>query len=204
MEHLQILASRGLCSTNILDSHAVAGDRGLGQNHITLLDVEDGCTRSPDSRATISSLGVREGHIAEVSERDQTVVLLEVLDDPLGIGLTEGACSTTGEGMGHRLASRNVIDCGSTSSGGSSVDSDLDHVSSADREASEIIGIVRVPFIPGIVRSNSILDTEVDTGLQYSRLASIPVDAHPRRGTVLGVGLATCHEFNRESQIFGI
>lgn len=149
--------------TNVLDSDAVAGIRGLGQNDAVLLDIHDLGTRGANGSAVLDGLSVGESDSAKVGERNKSAILLEVLDDPLGVGLAQGARSTAREGVGHRLASRDVVDGGGASGSGGGVHRDLDHISSSDGDAAEIIGILWVPLVPGGERSNTILDTEVDT-----------------------------------------
>lgn len=89
-------------------------------------------------------------------------VHLEVLDDPLGVGLAQGARCTAREGVGHRSASREVFNRGGAGGGGCSVHRYPDLISGRDGDAVEIIGIFRVPLVPGVKGSDAILDTEVD------------------------------------------
>lgn len=86
---------------------------------------------------------------AEIGERNQRASGREVLDDPLGIGLAKRVRFAR-ECVGDGLSSRHVLDNCSTSLGRRSGDGHGDGVTSADGDACESIGIVRVPLIRGL------------------------------------------------------
>lgn len=149
--------------TSVLNSHAVAGVRGRSQNPAVLLDINDLSTGRTNSLAILDGLSIGESDSAKVGERNKSTVLLKVLDDPLRVGLAQSARSTAIEGVGHRLASREVLNRGGASGSGGGVHRDIDHISSRDGHSVEGVGILRVPLVPGGERRNAVLNTEVDT-----------------------------------------
>lgn len=148
---------------NVLNSHAVAGIRGRSQDHAVLLNIHDLSSRRTNSLPVLDSLSIGEGDSSKVGERNESAVLLKVLDDPLGVGLAQSACSATREGVRHRLAGSEVVDRGGAGGGRCGVHGYFDHVSGGDGDALEIVGILRVPLVPGGERGHAILDAEVDT-----------------------------------------
>lgn len=175
---------------NVLDNDGAVGDGDGGKDSVAALNVNDGGILRTNRGAAIGGSGAGEGDSAEVGEGNKRVILLEVLDDPLGIVLAQVTVNTTGEGVGNRLASGNVVNGGSTGGLGGGVNSDLDHITSRDSEV-KVIGIVGVPLVPGIKRSGAALDTEVNTGLQDSSVAGVTVNTDPGGGTVLLTAGAT-------------
>lgn len=170
---------------DVFDSDAVARDGSLGEDGAVLLDVHDGGVRGTDSRAAAGGLSIGEGNGAEVSESNKGVTRLEVLNNPLGVGLAKVTLDVAAEGVADGLTSGQVLNGGATAALAGGLDSDLDLVTLGDGEAVKVVGVVGVPLIPGLVGSLAILVAEVDTSLENSGLASVTVDTNPSGGTVL-------------------
>lgn len=138
--------------------------RRVGQNIAVLFDIVDCSTGRANHGAVIGCLSVGEGHVAKVGKRNHRAILQEILNDPLCILLAKWALGTReSEGVGFRLPSGQIIDSGGAAHRRSGMHSQLDHIPGGDREAVEIIGKVRVPFVPSAVRRLSILDAKVDS-----------------------------------------
>lgn len=175
---------------NVLDNHSAVSDGDGGEDGAAALNVNDGGILGANGLAARGGRGAGEGNSAEVGEGNKGVILLEVLDDPLGIVLAQITINTTGEGVGNGLASGDVVNGSSTGGLGGGVNSDLDHITGGDSEV-KVVGIVGVPLVPGIKGSGAALDAEVDTGLQDGSVASVTVNTDPSRGTVLLTAGAT-------------
>lgn len=175
-----------LClSLGIADSNTAAASRRLGQDLTALLDIHDSRARWANSRAARDSLGIGERHSSEVGEGNQGAAALEVLNNPLSVGLAEISIIDTGELVGDRCARSEVFDDSRAGVLGLSSHSELDHISSGDGDAGEIVGIIRVPLVPGIVGNLASLDAEINSSLEDGGVASVTVDTDPGGGAVL-------------------
>ena len=88
-----------------------AGGRAVSQGLAVLLDVDDSGATDTNAAAAALSRGTGEADSAEVSKLDHGAALLEVLNDPLGVGLAEislGALVL--ERVRHLLAGGVVLD----------------------------------------------------------------------------------------------
>lgn len=176
---------------NVLDDDGLRARGSDGsQDLAALLNVNDGTTGDTNSAGGGSSISIRESDGTEVSEWNKSVILLEILDDPFSVGLAE-LVALGCEAVGDSLASGDVLNDGGTGLLASGSDGHLDNVTSSDGNAREVIGVVWVPFIPGIEGGGGSLDTEVDTGLEDGGFASVTVDTDPCGGTVLGAARTT-------------
>ena len=75
-----------------------------------------------------------------------TVVLLEVLNDPLGIVLAKRGLA--GERVCDRLSLRVVFDCGRAACFGGCLHSGSHGVAGREANPREVVHIVRVPLVP--------------------------------------------------------
>lgn len=133
---------------NVTDSDGGGCGRDRGQNLVALLNVDGRCARTvgTDSAGGGSRLGVGERNGAEIGEGDERVAFLVVLYDPLGVRLAER--SRGGERLGDRLALGHVLDDGAAGLGAGSRDGESDNVACAERDAREVVGVVRIPLVP--------------------------------------------------------
>ena len=88
------------------------------------------------------------------------------LNDPFSVSLTKSTVNTSRELVGHALALGVVGDDRSTRCGRGRSDCQSHAVSGGERDATEVVGVVRVPLVPCIVGRLSSTVSEVDSGLQ--------------------------------------
>lgn len=153
-------------------------------------------TRGVQGTVAVSGSGTSESDRVKGRERckrlGSTADDGEVLNDPLGVGLAEGALNLArGKSVGHGLTVGLVGDGSNTAGGACGLNAHLDGVASRDVNAGEVVGIVGNPLVPGIVRDGAALDTEVETSLQESALAGVTVNTDPGTGAVLGAVVTT-------------
>lgn len=172
------LLSRHLADVLDGDGAAADGSRGLDGAAAVGGDINDISSGRGGGAAGAGGGGAGEDDGAEVSEGDLAAVLLEGLDDPLGVGLAEGG-GGAGEGVGDCLAGGEVLKSGNTLGLGGGVDGHLDLVADGDGEAGEAVGVVGDPLVPGV---KGAVGVEGDTGLENGSLASVTVDTDPGGG----------------------
>lgn len=176
--------------TNVVDNNVVAVQARLsldaaaaaGSRHIDQLR-----TAGTD----LAVVGVRdrigESDAAEVDEGDEGGALLEVLDDPLGVGLAEVALGTlVGERVGHGLTGGEVLDVSlgeyeymhntdgserisltDTAGGAVCGHGDEDVVACGEANAAEVVGVVGVPLVPSTVPASACM---IDSGTKDNSL----------------------------------
>jgi hypothetical protein len=138
---------RPVTCLDVLDGGGRSASSDGCENLAVLLNVDNGGTRGGVGGATRArGSSTRESHGAKVHEGNKATVLLKVFNDPLGILLTKSI--RRGEFLCDDLASGQVLDDCCTRSRRGSSDGGLDNITSADADAREIVGIVRVPLVP--------------------------------------------------------
>lgn len=180
---------RSLVDLNVLDGNSAAGSSDRGKNAV-LLNVNDGGTSGVNSGTALGGLSTGEGNSAEVGKGNQGAALLKVLNDPFSIVLAK-LVGFTREGVGNSSASADILNNSSAGRGAGGSHSDLDNISSSDGDASEVVGVVRVPLVPSIVADGAALNTKVDTGLENGGVAGVSIKTNPGRSAVLGSAAAT-------------
>ena len=128
---------------DILDSDIRSVDGNIRENLIFLLNINDGGTRRGVARGT----GIIKSHSAKVCKGNEAVAFFKVFDNPLSILLAKGISGSEVHGDG--LASGQILNGCHTGRRRISHDSGLDSVTGTDVDAGEIVGIVRVPLVPG-------------------------------------------------------
>lgn len=170
---------------------------GSGDNIAALINqVNEIRTRSVDGTGTVGGTGISESDSVKGRERSERLGSTaddgEVLNDPFGVGLAEGALNLAGgESVGNGLTVGLVGDGGDTAGRAGSLNAHLDGVTGRDVDAGEVVGVVGNPLVPGVVGDGAALDTEVETGLQESALAGVSVNTNPGTGAVLGAVVTT-------------
>jgi len=156
------------------------GGGAASQDLAVLLDIDDGGAGDTDRAGSVSSGGTGEGDGAEVGESDLGAALVEVLNDPLSIGLAKGAQgSLVGEGVLDGLAGGHVLNGSNTASLAGCSDGNGDLVTSGKADATEVVCVVRVPLIPSIICDGRARLGPVNAGLEDGGLASVAVNANP-------------------------
>ncbi|KAH0194525.1 hypothetical protein KCV03_g44, partial [Aureobasidium melanogenum] len=96
-----------------------------------------------------------EGDSAKVDQRNKRFLsildLSKVFDNPLGIGLAESACGFAAKGVADGRAFAVVLDGGYSAGGGCGGYGDGDTVAGREADAAEVVGVVGVPFVPGVI-----------------------------------------------------
>lgn len=101
-----------LTLTGVLAGNCLTRRRARGKDLTRLADVKDRSTgRGIRAARRQGSIGVSELDLIEVSEGNQGETLLEILDNPFGVGLAQIALSRS-EGVSHALAGGRVLDYG--------------------------------------------------------------------------------------------
>ena len=138
--------SPAVTSLDVLDDDG-GSVNGNGGKNIVLLNADDGSTRGGvDGAARASGSGASELHSTKVRKRNKAVVILKVFDDPLSILLAKSI--GRGEVLGDVLASGQVLNDSCTRGIGGSSNGGPDHITSADVDTREIVGVVGVPLVP--------------------------------------------------------
>lgn len=135
---------------NVADNNAGRRGRDGSKDFAVLLDIDDGgawWTNGRSGRSGGESVG--EGYFAEVGKCHQATVLLVILYNPLSVLFTKRG--RAGERLGDSLSCGLVGNDGWAGFGGGGGDSEGDGVSCRDGDAREVVGVVRVPFIPSCI-----------------------------------------------------
>ncbi len=116
---------------NVCDRNSLTRCSHGGQDLVVLLDIDNGGIGASLYCGTRArrSVGIGEGDSAEVGKLDQRAILFKVLDDPLGVELLK-CVALTSEGMGHRLASGEILNDSCASRGARGGDCHRDLMSS--------------------------------------------------------------------------
>lgn len=181
-----------VCHNNLVTRGA-----GSGNNVAVGIDqVNQISTRGVDVTRTAGGTGTSESDRAKGRERSKRLGSAaddgKVLNDPLSVGLAEGALNLAGgESVRNGLAVGLIGDGSDTAGGAGGLDAHLDSVAGRDVDAGEVVGVVGNPLVPGVVGDGAALDTEVETGLQESALAGVTVNTDPSTGAVLGAVVST-------------
>lgn len=86
------------------------------------------------------------------------------------------------DSLGDGLPSGDILQDDCAGGGGGGMNSDRDGVASGDGEVGEVDGVVRVPFVPCLVRYLTAADGEINASLKNGVLGSVAVDSDPCRG----------------------
>lgn len=169
-----------LLVAGVLAGQVITAGAAISQDvtGVGITEINDGTAVGSNGALRARSRGIGEGDGAKVGKGDELAARLKVLDDPLGVGLAQGARGA-GELVLDLSAGRQVLEHGDTGRLAGGVDVHLDLVADAEVKAPEGVRVVGDPFVPGV---EAAVTVKGNTGLQDGRLAGIAVDADPGRG----------------------
>lgn len=157
-----------LSSLGVDDNNGGLADRSGGQNLAVLEDVDEGAAAGADVARAAVRVGVGEADGAEVGKGHQAaVVLLEVLDDPLGVDLAQGL-GLRGEGVGDLGALGPVYDGSNAGCLGGGLHRDGHDVADSERDAGEGVAVFMLLVRDGSQEAE-ILVIESREGLTHSQ-----------------------------------
>lgn len=146
-----------------------------------ILNVDDGTPTGCDSATGSGGRSTSECDRAEVSKGHKTTTRLEILNNPLCIGLAKaGRGASASKRVRDLFTSRQVLESGNPSFLGRGIDLHVDLITDTDVEVGEGVRVVGDPFVPSIERTVAI---ERDTSLKDGSAACVTVNANPRGGS---------------------
>lgn len=138
------------------DDNGGLADRSGGQYLAVLEDIDEGAAAGADVARAAVGVGVAEADGAEVGKGHQAaVILLEVLDYPLGIDLAQGL-GLRGEGVGD-LGALGPVHDGSNAGGlGSGLHRDGHDVADIERDAGEGVAVLLMLLVKDFFQETKI------------------------------------------------